>query len=277
MDSVTQIIGQLLLNITILIIGIEGVMSLLDRLGFLPIFLERFYITRDKRTVMLTINELGLIDKKPILRQALEYWRSESLTTNIDTKTTLTNLIAPITRELKSEVGLYKKVKLQYYVDLAEHTTDWNKLDMLAKLICSDLRKNLAVLDSPIRMDKIAAPPGNPALAIMVAVHMQKPFISVTPISPLSSDPVSGKIEKDDEVVIIHDVVLTGFRLADVANAIRSAGGKVKHAFVLVERTDSKKSVGETPSETLLKNGVSLHSILSVNDDSLAAILKKRR
>ena len=58
MDSITQLIGRFLLDVTILIIGVEGVMSLLDRLGFLPTFLERFYLSRDKRTVSLTIQEL---------------------------------------------------------------------------------------------------------------------------------------------------------------------------------------------------------------------------
>ena len=174
-------------------------------------------------------------------------------------------------------MGLYKKVHLQYYIDLADYASDWGKLDQLAQLMCSDIRKSLAKLDAPIRIDKIAASPGNPALAVITAAQLQKPFISVTPISPLASDPISGKVEKDDHIILVHDVVLTGYRLTDVASALRAAGAKVEHAFVLVERTDTKKEGGETPSETLSRNGISLHPILSLNDEQIAALLKQKK
>lgn len=278
MDTITQFINQFLFYITITIIGIESVMSLLDRLGLLPSFFEKIYISRDKRTITLTLQELGLAEKRSLIRQTIDYWRSETLVTNINAKAALIDLVLSTTRQLGTEVGLYKKVRLRYYIDLAEHTTDWEKLDVLAQLMCSSIRGCLASLDNPIQIDKIAASPGNPALALVTAAQMKKPFVSViAPKSPLASDPISGKIEKEDHVILVHDVVLTGYRLADIAGALRDAGAKVGHAFVLVERTDSKKGGGETPSETLEKNGIKLHSILSIDDDDIAAQLKRRR
>lgn len=275
MDPITELIGRIILDITIIIIGVEGVLSILNRMGFLPPPIRRAYYLRDKEFIIDSLEELGISASKPIIRQAYDYWRTETFVTVINAERELMDLIKTTTRHLEAEVGLYKKVPLLYYIDLADHTSDWKKLGILVQLICASIRKSMASLDVPIQFDKIAAPPGNPALAVFTAAQFQKPFISVTPISPLSSDPISGKIEKDDKVILVHDVVLTGYRLADIAASIRKAGGIVEHAFILVERTDSKQDGGETPSETLANNGVKLHPIISVNDNDLAIFMKR--
>lgn len=275
MNALTQIIEQILLGLSITIIGVEGVLSLLNRLGFLPNFIAKVYTKRDKQLVAMTLEESGIKEKTPIIRQAMDYWRTEALATSLDTKHELTELICNITRETRAEVGLYKKVRLKYYIDLADYTTDWEKLETLAQLMCSNIKLTLSILNTHIQIDKIAASPGNPALAVVTARKLYKPFISVTPISPLSSDPVSGKIENGNYIILVHDVVLTGYRLADIANALRNAGAQVEHAFVLVERTDNKISGGDSPSETLSKNGIKLHSIISLNDQDIKELLKR--
>jgi orotate phosphoribosyltransferase len=280
MDPITQFIERLLFSVMIVIIGIEGVFSLLDRFGFLPRFLEVAYLARERRLVTSTLEEMGLVDKKPLIRQSIDYWRAETLAAIFDAKSALEELIRPNTRELgresRSGVGLYKKIRLKYYIDLADYASDWEKLDFLVHIMCSNIKKALASLDAPIQIDKMAAPPGNPALAVITAAQMRKPFIAVTPVSPLASDPISGKIEKGEHVALIHDVVLTGYRLEAVANALRTAGATVEHAFVLVERTDSKGTNGETPSEALARNGIKLHPVISLGDDELASLLKER-
>lgn len=277
MGEFAEVISQVLFVITIVIIGVEGIFSLLDRIGFLPPFLARLYMSRDKRLVTMTLQETHLYEKKPLIKQAIDYWRLETLVTDIDASMALRELVISTTRRLDLQVGLYKKVELQYYIDLAEYTTNWEKIETLVQIMCSSIRKSLASLDSPIQIDKIAAPPGNPALAVIAAAQLQRPFVSVTPISPLASDPISGAVVSGEHIVLMHDVVLTGYRLAAVANALRTAGARVEHAFVLVERTDSKRGGGETPSETLARNGIKLHSILSIDDDGLASLLKHNK
>ena len=84
MDPIISFISQLLLGATVVIVGLEGIMSLLDRMGFLPSFLDKVYTSRDRRLTTMALQELGLVDKRPLIRQVVDYWRSEALATNID-------------------------------------------------------------------------------------------------------------------------------------------------------------------------------------------------
>lgn len=66
---------------------------------------------------------------------------------------------------------------------------------------------------------------------------------------------VEGILNEGERVLLVDDIATTGLSLLNAAQAIRSQGGKVEHAVVLVDREQGGVSI-------LSSNGIQLHSIV---------------
>lgn len=276
MDPV-QLVSTAALVLTVLIVAIASLLDLADRLGLpLPRAIGKHLSFHDEHIITVTLEKLGVLSSTQYISQAVEYARLKNLIPDIDPIGELEHIICAATRRETASVGLYDRIPLEYYTDLGEMTSAPDEAIHIASLICSNIRKQLDSLSSGVRIDKIAAPPGNPALAVYTSFQLKKPFVFVQPISPNPADPITGGVKQGEYVILIHDVVLTGKRMADVAGSLRAAGAIVQHAFVLVERTDARRTIGETPSETLSKNGIALHAMITIDDGGLVELLKRR-
>ena len=70
---------------------------------------------------------------------------------------------------------------------------------------------------------------------------------------------IEGDLEKGNLVVVFEDVTTTGDSLLTAIEAILENGGKVKKAFVIVDRA-------EGAIDNLKENGIILEPLISVDD-----------
>jgi orotate phosphoribosyltransferase len=95
----------------------------------------------------------------------------------------------------------------------------------------------------------------------VLAYNFEKPFIYVRKETKEHGRGrrVEGLIQPGDKVLIIDDVITTGKNIIDAVDAIKSEGGLVEDAVVLLDRQQS----GEA---NLKKIGVRLHSFSTIGE-----------
>lgn len=71
---------------------------------------------------------------------------------------------------------------------------------------------------------------------------------------------IEGNVTKDDEVIIVDDVVTTGKSTIDAINIAREHGLKVQGVIVIVDRCE------ENGKENIEGKGTTVHSILTIRD-----------
>ncbi|MDH7477855.1 MAG: orotate phosphoribosyltransferase [Candidatus Bathyarchaeota archaeon] len=110
--------------------------------------------------------------------------------------------------------------------------------------------------------DRIAGIPiaGIP-FASLVAYHLRKPFLYIRKDIRLHGRQrrIEGIIAPGDSTLLIDDLITTGLSLKRAAKAIRSEGGVVSDAVVLLDREEGGK-------EKLEKNGIKVHALLKVSE-----------
>jgi len=132
--------------------------------------------------------------------------------------------------------------------------------------------------------DKIAGIPiaGIP-LASILAFQLDKPFLYVRQGVRLHGRKrrVEGVLISGDRVLLVDDLITTGLSLKRTATAIRSEGGIVEDAFVLLDREEGgAKRLAETDVKvhSLFKiSGVAeeLNELNAITEDQLRTILKQ--
>ncbi len=109
--------------------------------------------------------------------------------------------------------------------------------------------------------DRVAGIPtaGIPS-ASLVAYHLSKPFLYIRQQLRLRGRErrIEGVLMPGDRVLLIDDLVTTGLSLRKAAVAVRSEGGTVSDAFVLLDRE-------EGGVERLAKVEIRLHSVLKMS------------
>lgn len=109
--------------------------------------------------------------------------------------------------------------------------------------------------------DRIAGVPtaGLP-IATLVSYKLKAPLIYVRKSAKEhgTQRAVEGVLNDGDRVLLVDDLATTGSSLLGAAQAIRSQGGKVEHAVVLIDREQGC-------ANTLSSNGISLHFLISAS------------
>ena len=110
--------------------------------------------------------------------------------------------------------------------------------------------------------DRIAGiPTAGLPLSAITAYNLRKPFLYVRQKQKLRGRErrVEGIVMPGDRVLLVDDLVTTGFSLRKSALAVRSEGGIVSDAFVLLDREEGGR-------ERLAEIGVKLHAVLRVRE-----------
>ncbi|MGC8895783.1 MAG: orotate phosphoribosyltransferase [Candidatus Bathyarchaeia archaeon] len=97
--------------------------------------------------------------------------------------------------------------------------------------------------------------------ASLIAYHLQKPFLYIRKDIRLHGRQrrIEGIIAPGNRVLLVDDLITTGLSLRRAARAIRTEGGVVNEAVVLLDREEGGK-------EKLEKNGIRLHALLKVSE-----------
>ena len=122
------------------------------------------------------------------------------------------------------------------------------------RIITEDLRVTI--------FERIAGiPTAGIPFASLVAYQLKKPFLYIRPRTRLHGRErrVEGMMMPGDRILLIDDLITTGRSLRKAAEAIRSEGGVVTNAVVLLDREEGGK-------ERLAKDNISLHYLLKASE-----------
>jgi len=97
--------------------------------------------------------------------------------------------------------------------------------------------------------------------ASLVAYQLKKPFLYIRPRVRLHGRErrVEGMMMPGDRILLIDDLITTGGSLRKAAEAIKSEGGVVTDAVVLLDREEGGK-------ERLAKDNITLHYLLKASE-----------
>jgi orotate phosphoribosyltransferase len=141
-----------------------------------------------------------------------------------------------------------------YYVDMKKAVTNPLILQQVAEIISSRIDQS--------SVDRIAGPAlGAIPLVTAVSLYTGIPMLMIRKSKKGygTSQLIEGDIKKGDRVVVLEDVTTTGNSLRDAVNAISEAGGKIKKAFVIVDRA-------EGAIENFKEEGIDFEPLLTVDE-----------
>jgi len=146
--------------------------------------------------------------------------------------------------------------KSNYYVNMKMAITDPSILKSIAEIISGQINKN--------EIDRVAGPAlGAVPIATAISLESLIPMLMIRKSKKGygTSELIEGNLLEGNSVIIVEDVTTTGNSLIKAIKAIEENGGKVKRAFVVVDRA-------EGAIENLKEEGIELEPILSINDFS---------
>lgn len=198
-------------------------------------------------------------------------------------KSTLMEICQVLKKTNAIEFGSFKLPNgrvTPYYIDLRVIPSFPDAFTRVSEIFVNAIKSEVGVE----KFDRIAGiPTAGLPLSAITAYHLKKPFLYVRQKQRLRGRErrVEGIIMPGDKVLLVDDLVTTGFSLKKSALAVRAEGGIVSDAFVLLDREEGGK-------ERLAKIGVKLHAVLrirevaqklyemnAIGEDELKTILKQ--
>ena len=145
-----------------------------------------------------------------------------------------------------------------YYVDLRIVPSFPGAFERIQKLYQELAEKEVKVTS----FKRIAGiPTAGIPFASVLAYLLRKPFLYIRKDVKAHGRErkVEGILHPGDSVLLVDDLITSGNSLLTAAKAIRSEGGTVEDALILIDR-------GEGGRETLAKNGIRLHYLTTIID-----------
>ena len=145
-----------------------------------------------------------------------------------------------------------------YYIDLRVVPSFPDVFDRVCWMYEEMARKDVGLE----RFDRIACVPvaGIP-FATCLSIRLRKPLVIVRKEAKAHGrgKRVEGVIKPGDRVLIVDDLITTGGSLRSTAKALRSEGGVVEDALVLIDRQEGGR-------EALASDGITLHSLAAITE-----------
>ncbi len=108
---------------------------------------------------------------------------------------------------------------------------------------------------------------GGIPFATFLAHAIQRPLIYVqkSPVGSGRTRQITGVIEKGQKVILLEDVTADGMSMLRFRGGIEIAGGRLTHCLCVFEYRSGKFGMHDA-RDTLLKQGVVLHSLITWDD-----------
>ncbi len=145
-----------------------------------------------------------------------------------------------------------------YYIDLRVIPSFPDAFMKVTEIFVNAIKSEIGIEN----FDRIAGiPTAGLPLSAIIAYSLKKPFLYVRQKQKLKGRErrVEGILMPGDRVLLVDDLITTGFSLKKSALAVRSEGGIVSDAFVLLDREEGGR-------ERLASIGVKLHAVLEIKD-----------
>ncbi|NLI74023.1 MAG: orotate phosphoribosyltransferase [Euryarchaeota archaeon] len=146
--------------------------------------------------------------------------------------------------------------KSPYYVDIKKASTDPHVLEIIADEMARLIHTEC------IKLDRIAGVVlGSIPLAAALSLRTKIPFVMVRKEKKDhgTANLIEGALLKDEEVLMIEDVITSAGSVSEAIESVRSAGGRVSATLCVVDRQEG----GE---ERLAKMGVKLVSLVTAEE-----------
>lgn len=147
-----------------------------------------------------------------------------------------------------------------YYVDLRLIPSFPDAFHKVSDFCVKLIRRDIGIEG----FDRIAGiPSAGMPFASVVAYHLRKPFLYTRQQIRLRGRErkVEGILMPGERVLLLDDLVTTGLNLKKAAATIRSEGGVVEDAFVLLDREEGGR-------ERLAEDNIELHCLLGMSEAS---------
>ncbi|KZX13551.1 orotate phosphoribosyltransferase [Methanobrevibacter oralis] len=155
---------------------------------------------------------------------------------------------------LEGDFTLSSGKKSNYYINMKKAITEPEILSTISKLITKLIAND--------NINKVAGPAlGAVPIATAVSLESKIPLLMIRKEKKGygTSKLIEGDLNSGDDVVVVEDVTTTGGSLLKAIKAIQKNGGKVKRAFVVVDRQ-------EGAIETFKKEGIELEPLINVDE-----------
>ena len=156
------------------------------------------------------------------------------------------------------EYILFSGKKSPYYIDLRQAISD----PAIMELIADSLAR---IIDNEIGRDKIDKILGVPTAGVpFTTIVCQKLAIPMLYYRKVKKEhgarkKIEGKMEINNRVLIIDDLITTGKSVIQAADAVREQGGRVTELVVLLDREQGGK-------ESILSSNIRPHVLFNVSD-----------
>jgi orotate phosphoribosyltransferase len=121
-------------------------------------------------------------------------------------------------------------------------------VDSMASLVRSKAAKTDALCGIPIAGLAVSAP---------TALALGKPLVYVRWPKQANQRVFEGELRPGWKVAVVDDLAASGKTILAAAHAVEQEGGEVKHAFVLIDRSEGAR-------ERLSKEGITLHCVTDI-------------
>jgi len=156
------------------------------------------------------------------------------------------------------EFTLNSGKKSPYYIDLRQAISDPMTMDLIAGCLAR-------IIENEVGTDSFDKIMGVPTAGIpFTALVCQKLAVPMLYYRKESKDhgigkTIEGRMEANDRVIIIDDLITSGKSVIQVAEAVRKQGGQIAELVVLLDREQGGR-------EQILSNRIRPHVLFNVSD-----------
>lgn len=124
--------------------------------------------------------------------------------------------------------------KSKYYIDLRIIPNFPEEFKLIIDLAIDYIKKNCSDIEGVVGIPLAAIPFGT-----MIATKLGKPYyiLRKEPKGHGLNKMIEGELKKDQKILLVDDLISSGFSKLNAINAIRDEGAKVEDLFVFIDRT----------------------------------------
>jgi orotate phosphoribosyltransferase len=147
--------------------------------------------------------------------------------------------------------------KSKYYIDLRILPNFPKEFEILIDIALDYIKKNITDIEGIVAIPLAAMPFG-----ALLAYKLNKPFyiLRKEPKKHGLKKMIEGEIKPSQKILLVDDLISSGFSKVFAINALRDEGADVKNLFVFIDRTP--EGLAECEKEQSIK----VHYLLNVKD-----------